>query len=392
MPQIDSTNKKVIFTLFLVHFCGDFFLSFVKPLLPVLANKFSLTMTQVGLIGGLSMLTAFFIQPIFGYLADYYRPRFIALTGLLIGAICIPLVGIAPGYGFILVFIGMGSIGSAMYHPASAGMVSLFTGRHAGLSMSFFGLGGTLAFTIGPIALTGYITLFGLERLPYITLIGLLLFPVLVILIPASERSVIVEQNFISTLRNSLGGVWLPIAIIWILSIVRALLEQVTQTFIPVLFATEGHSLLSIGTVISLFSIGGSISSLVCGYLADRFGFRPIYLFSFILSSPFLYIFVHSTGWHIYAFSFLFGFIISATLFPAVALAQKVAPQSRSLVSSLIMGLSMGISGILMPLIGRLADTFGVRSVLSGVAIIPLLMLIFVLYLPDPYRQTSTKK
>jgi FSR family fosmidomycin resistance protein-like MFS transporter len=71
-------------------------------------------------------------------------------------------------------------------------------------------------------------------------------------------------------------------------------------------------------------------------------------------------------------------------LFPAVALAQKVAPRSRSLVSSIIMGLTMGIGGILMPFIGRLADVFGVRPVLSGIAFIPFGMLILVRYLPDP--------
>ena len=384
MNNIGPINKKVIFALFLVHFSGDFFLSFVKPLLPVLATKFSLTLTQVGLIGGLSMLTAFFIQPIFGYLADYYRPRTIALIGLLVGSICIPLVGTASGYGFVLAFIGFGSIGSAMYHPSTAGMVSLYTGRHAGLSMSLFGLGGTLAFTIGPVFLTGYVTLFGLERLPYTTLLGLLVFPILMVLIPTYEESVTKEHTFFGILRDCLGDVWRPIVLIWALAFTRALLEQVTLTFIPMLLAAEGYSLVSIGTVISLFTVGGSISSLVCGHLVDRFGFRPIYFFSFALSPPFLYFFIHSSGWLVYAFSFLSGFILLATLFPAVALAQKVAPRSRSLVSSIIMGLTMGIGGILMPFIGRLADVFGVRPVLSGIAFIPFGMLILVRYLPDP--------
>lgn len=310
MANIDSINRKAIFALFLVHFSGDFFQSFVKPLLPVLATKFSLTLTQVGMIGGLSMLAAFFIQPIFGYLADCYRPR--------------------------------------------------------------------------TIALTVYVTLLGLERLPYITLLGLLVFPFLMTLIPASEKSVIKEHTFFSTLRDSLGNVWRPILLIWTLAFTRALLEQATLTFIPMLFASEGHSLVSIGAVISLFTIGGSISSLICGHLVDRFGFRPIYFFSFALSPPCLYLFVHSSGWLTYAFAFVAGFIILATLFPAVALAQKVAPRSRSLVSSIIMGLTMGIGGILMPFIGSLADVFGVRPVLSGIALIPFGVLIFIRYLPDP--------
>ncbi|MFC1798874.1 MFS transporter [Thermodesulfobacteriota bacterium] len=384
MVNIEPSNKKFIFALFLVHFSGDFFQSFVKPLLPVLATKFSLTLTQVGMIGGLSMLTAFFIQPVFGYLADRHNPRFIALAGVVFGAICIPLVGIASGYGFILIFIGIGSMGSAMFHPSAAGMVSLYTGRHAGLSMSLFGMGGTIAFAIGPVVLAWYVTLFGLERLPYFTLFGLLFIPILITLLPIPQKTAVKEHTFFITLRESLGNVWKPIMIIWALAFTRALLEQATFTFIPMLFSAEGYSLMSIGTIVSLFTVGGSISSLACGHLVDRFGFKPVYYFSFAFSTPSLYLFVHSADWLAYALSFLSGFFIFGTLFPAVALAQKVASKSRSLVSSLIMGLAMGTGGILMPFIGRLADNFGIRPVLSCIALIPFLMLVFVRYLPDP--------
>jgi len=384
MPPVGSINKKAIFALFLLHFSGDFYLSFVKPLLPVLAVKFTLSLTRVGLIGGVSMLTAFFIQPIFGYLADYYRPKTIALIGLLIGAVCIPFVGIAAGYGFALVFVGLGSIGSAMYHPSAAGMVSLYTGRHAGLSMSLFGLGGTLAFTIGPLFLTGYVTLFSLKRLPYAALLGLLVFPLLMGLIPSKQEAKKKAHNFFSSLKDNLGDVWRPILLIWAMAFTRALLEQATLTFIPVLFAAEGYSLVSIGTVISLFTVGGSISSLVCGHLVDRVGFRPIYFFSFALAPFCVYLFIHSPGRLVYAFSFFSGFVLLATLFPAVALAQKVAPKSRAFVSSIIMGLTMGIGGILMPVIGWLADVFGIRPVLTGIALIPLGMLVLVRCLPDP--------
>jgi FSR family fosmidomycin resistance protein-like MFS transporter len=384
MNDTGQINKKVIFALFLVHFSGDFFLSFIKPLLPVLAKKFSLTLTQVGLLGGLSMLSAFFIQPIFGYLADFYRPRTIALTGMLVGAICIPLVGAAPGYGFALVFVGLGSIGAAMYHPPAAGMVSQYTGKHAGLSMSLFGLGGTLAFTVGPVFLAGYVTLFRLERLPFVTLLGLLVFPLLLALIPSHEETKPKYRTFFGMLKESLGDVWRPILLIWALAFSRALLEQSTFTFVPMLLSAQGHSLVSIGATISLFTVGGSISSLVCGHLVDRLGFRPIYFFSFALAAPCIFFFIRSTGWLIYAFSFLSGFIILATLFPAVALGQKVAPKSRAFVSGIIMGLTMGIGGALMPVVGWLADAFGIRPVLTCVAFIPFGMLIFIRYLPDP--------
>ena len=48
MPVIETTqiNKKAIFALFLIHFIGDFFQSFIRPLLPVMANKFDLSLAN----------------------------------------------------------------------------------------------------------------------------------------------------------------------------------------------------------------------------------------------------------------------------------------------------------------------------------------------------------
>lgn len=54
---------KVIFSFTLVHFIGDFYVSFVIPILPVFVEKFSLTLAQVGLVVGISRLLAFIVQP-----------------------------------------------------------------------------------------------------------------------------------------------------------------------------------------------------------------------------------------------------------------------------------------------------------------------------------------
>ena len=387
MNESAQINKKVIFALFLAHFIGDFFQSFIMPLLPVLADKYSLTLTQVGLITGLSTLMAFLIQPVFGYLADRYRTRIILLAGPLVSAVCIPLVGISPSYGFILLFVALGSIGSSMYHPSAAGMVSAYAGRHTGLSMSLFGLGGMLGYTIGPVVLAGYVTVFGLDRLPNTILFGLLAFVILVILVPVPTGPGLKQYNFFASIRNSIGDVWKPIVVIWALAFFRAFVEQAMFTFIPVLFSNEGHSLVSIGVIISLFTVGGSFSSLICGHLVDRIGFRPIYFFSFALSSPCLLLFIYNIGWPVYPLSLMVGFFVLATLFPALALAQQVAPKGRSLVSSIIMGLTLGISGTLMPMTGRLADIFGMRPVLSCIALIPFIALLLVRFLPEPHQK-----
>jgi len=104
-----------------------------------------------------------------------------------------------------------------------------------------------------------------------------------------------------------------------------------------VLTASEGHSLVSVGSILSLFTVGGSVSAIVSGHLVDRIGYKPVYFCSFALSSPCILLFIHGSGWKLYAWklyamAFLSGFLLLATLFPALALAQKIAPRGRSLV------------------------------------------------------------
>jgi FSR family fosmidomycin resistance protein-like MFS transporter len=384
VTDTSQINKKVIFALFLIHFIGDFFQSFIRPLLPVMANKFDLSLAQVGLITGIATFMAFLIQPVFGYLADRYKTRVVLLVGSFAGAICIPMVGVAPYFWIVLLLIGLGSISSAIYHPTAAGMVSSYAGRRTGLAMSLFGLGGTMGFTLGPIVCSSYVTYMGMHRLPILTLFGVLVFAVLFIMIPASNGSGSTQKDFFGSLKKSIGNVWKPVVFIWSIACSRAFVEQSLLTFIPMLTAAEGHSLVSVGSILSLFTVGGSISALVCGHLVDRIGFKPIYYFSFALSSPSLLLFIQAAGWPVYPLAFITGFLLLATLFPAVALAQKVAPAGRSLVSSIVMGLALGIAGLLMPLTGKVADAYGIRTVLNFVAFIPLAAVALIRYLPEP--------
>jgi FSR family fosmidomycin resistance protein-like MFS transporter len=349
-----------------------------------MADKFSLNLTQVGMITGIATFMAFLIQPVFGYLADRYQTRLILLIGSFLGAVCIPLVGIAPYFIVVLLLIGLGSISSAIYHPTAAGMVSVYGGRRTGLSMSIFGLGGTMGFTIGPIVFAAYVTLWGLQRLPYLTLAGLSVFVLLFVLIPAYDDKGPTQRNFMASLRENIGEVWKPVAMIWAIAFSRAFVEQALLTFVPMLTASEGHSLVSVGSILSLFTVGGSVSAIVCGHLVDRVGYKPVYFYSFALSSPCILLFVHGSGWPLYPFAFLSGILLQATLFPAVALAQKIAPKGRSLVSSIVIGLALGTAGILMPLAGMMADIFGIRAVLRCISFIPLVALVFIYFLPEP--------
>jgi FSR family fosmidomycin resistance protein-like MFS transporter len=156
----DEASVKIILALSLIHFIGDFYNSFIIPLLPLFIDKFSLTQAQAGLIAGLSRFLAFVVQPPVGYgriscrfspLAFFCFRRPFAGNGVYPpDRNCAPFFGAAPvrlsGLHWIVHVLPGGA----------AGMVEPYAGRHFGRAMSIFGTGGTLSFAIGPLLSHGW--------------------------------------------------------------------------------------------------------------------------------------------------------------------------------------------------------------------------------------------
>ncbi|UCF72851.1 MAG: MFS transporter [Deltaproteobacteria bacterium] len=383
MEHSRTTDIKVIFGLTLVHFIGDFYSSFVTPLLPIFIKQFSLTLTQVGLIAGVSRFLAFIVQPSVGYLADHYRTRFFILGGPLLAIVFIPLVGIAPSFLVLILAISLGSIGSSMFHPTTAGMVFPFSGRHLGFSMSVFNMGGTLAFAVGPLFIAYFVSSYGLGASPFTMIFGLVVMALLFRIIPLPADETLENFGFIRSIKEALGTVWKSIVLIWVVMVLRAFVAQSFLIFVPVLYSNEGYSLVSIGTMVSLFTVGGAISGLLAGHLSDRIGYKTIFYLAHSLTTPSLYLLLYLPGNWVYFSVFLAGFFAMATLPLGVTMAQELAPKGRSMVSSLMMGLAFGLGGMMTTLTGKLADILSIQGVLGFLAIIPFLTTGLISQLPE---------
>jgi len=379
-----KADSKILFALTLVHFTGDFYTSFVTPLLPVYVETFSLSLAQAGMITGFSRLLAFIVQPPVGYFADRYRTRAFVLGGPLLAVVFIPLSGIVPSYPLLLACVCLGSVGSAMFHPSTAGMVATYAGRHLGLSMSLFNMGGTAAFGLGPLFITLFVGAFGAGSMPLTMGLGLVLLLVLVKTVPPPLGEGFTGMGFFGSLREVLGDVWKPILLIMVVMMLRAAVGQSFLTFIPLMCAEKGFSLAEIGAVVSIFTIIGAISGVIAGHRADRTGYTRIFLIAHGLSTPSLILLLFLPGKWIYLGSALSGFFLMATLPLGVAMAQELAPKGRSMVSSLMMGFALGMGGTMTIITGRLADMFSMRAVLLVLAFIPLCSMLLIAMFPRP--------
>jgi len=383
MNEQNRTDIKVIFALTMLHFAGDFYVSFVNPLLPVFVEKFGLSLAQVGLIAGIMRMLAFVVQPGVGYFADRYRSRIFILGGPLLSIVFIALVGWAPSFPVLLLFVAIGSIGAAMFHPSIAGMIAGYAGRHLGLSLSIFNMGGTLAFGLGPLFIAYIVGRWGLEVSPWTAIPGLAVMVLLFKVVPAPLGEGLRGEGFLHAVRAAVGEMWKSVVLIWVAMVLRAFVTQSFLAFIPVLYAREGHTLISIGFVLSIFTVAGTVSGVVAGHLSDRIGYKPIYYVSFILATPSLLLMLFLNGIWVYVSSILAGFFMFATLPLGLVMAQKLAPRGKSMVSSLMMGLAVGTGGMITPFVGSLADLFSIRTVLYGLAFVPFASIVIVYFFPE---------
>ena len=385
-PMADSNSKtywKILIALSLVHFSGDFYSAFINPLYPVFMDKMGLSLAQVGLLAGISRFLMFIVQPMSGYWADRHPSRSFILIGLLMPILFIPLAGRTTGFYGLLVCIIIGSTGSSLFHPPVTGMVPLYAGRKLGLAMSVYNTAGTLAFGVGPIFITWYVTRFGLGAMPATMSIGLLIWIYFYWAIPKPRGDDMAQYGFLETLRQTLGNVWQPILLIWIVMVMRSLVGQSLMTFMPVLWVQKGHTIVSAGVLFSIFTLSGTVAGILCGHLSDRMGYKRLLWITHGLMTPFLLVFLLASGKWIYPATILAGGFNMASLPLGVVMAQKIAPRGRSMVASLMMGLAFGTGGILSPIVGKLGDIFTIESVLMLLVCIPLFSLIPLYFIPE---------
>ena len=382
----DSPSKtywKILIALSLVHFSGDFYSAFINPLFPVFMDKMGLSLTQVGLLAGISRFLMFIVQPMSGYWADRHPSRRFILIGLLMPILFIPLAGRTTGFYGLLFCIIIGSTGSSLFHPPVTGMVPLYAGRKFGLAMSIYNTAGTLAFGVGPIFITWYVARFGLSAMPATMTIGLMIWIYFYWVIPKPRGDDMAQYGFLETLRQTLGPVWQPILLIWIVMVMRSLVGQSLMTFMPILWVQKGHTIVSAGILFSIFTLSGTVAGIVCGHLSDRMGYKRLLWITHGLMTPFLLVFLLVSGKWIYPATILAGGFNMASLPLGVVMAQKIAPRGRSMVASLMMGLAFGTGGILAPIIGKLGDIFTIQSVLMILVCIPLFSLIPLYFIPE---------
>ena len=359
------------------HFMVDGYGNIYAPLLPLLIPKLHLTLAAAGTLTMLYQMAASVAQVGFGHIADRWRPRLLVMAGPVVAVMVLSFVGVAPSITALAVVLICGGLGAAAFHPPAAALAHRLGGTHPGLAMSVHITGGTLGFSLGPLLFAPFAQHLGLTWTPLLAIPGLIVVAFFLTRVPAIDLPHPGRAGF-RALRPYAG----PLALLYIIVVLRTLASLSFATFVPVMLTRRGLSLSSAGAIVAIYLFASGAGGFLGGPAADRFGPRAVIAWSLALATPFLLAAPLLSGWRFIVALAIGGFFLQSTLPVNVIFGQALAPVSAATVSSLMMGFAWGMGGFSVPIVGAIADRYGIERTLVGLAIVPLFAAAITMWLP----------
>ena len=358
--------------LSLNHFAVDLLNSQRSILLVYLAPYLGLDNSDIGLVAlGYAMLASL-TQPLFGWLADRYKIRWISGLSLLWMVLWFSVTVTVTGSWVIGTLI-VASLGSAAFHAAGTERATtrgkrLLFGKAATAASLFF-LFGQLGLAVGP-AIGGAL----LERMGTIGVLALT-----VASVPLAINSIyrlywkkplaVANPNTIHDRKAESSDeyykdVWVIIAFC-VLVMFRTAPQVASMTFLPKLFYDRGYDPGAYGIVTTVFMGGTAIGGLIGGFMSDRWGRRRIIHLSLLAAVIPMYYYPVAQGLAVYILVFLAGFFNGGSHAVIVVIAQSLLPNRRALASGLTMGFMFASGALGSYLIGLAADYYSLVNAMQ---------------------------
>jgi FSR family fosmidomycin resistance protein-like MFS transporter len=354
-------------------------------ILPFLKDAFGLSYAATGMLVLAANTTSSLIQPLFGYLADRTARRWLLPLSVLLSAVGLAFMGLAPSYEVALALVVITGFGVAAYHPEGYRTATAVAGERKATGVSIFSTGGNIGIAVGPPLLTLLLTTYGRSGslgmlIPGLLVAGLLTaaLPRLSAPAPATARA----HASAAGARTMAGAMGLLILVVAI----RSWTQLGFTTFMPFYWKEVLHGdPRLVGTLLAVFLGAGAVGTLAVGPVADRIGVRRYVVSVFLLAAPLAlgFLFV-SGGPLVFVLLALLGFVLVSTFTVSVVLGQAYLPRHPGMASGLIVGFAIGAGGLGASVLGWVADHWGLTAVLGISAGMPLLAFLVALFLPEP--------
>ena len=260
----------------------------VAPVLPLFARSFDVGLTAASAIVTVFALARMVFAPGGGWLIQRFGERRTYLAGLLIVALSTGAVAFADSYAQLLLFRGLGGIGSVMFTVSSIGLMArLAPPDLRGRTSSAYGTAFLLGTIIGPV-LSSLLVGFG-YRLPFLIYAVALLVATAVVAVFLSGtrlreqdaetgdvallsfREAWADSAYRALLASSFANGWTNFG-------VRIALLPLMAAAVPTIGAPMA------GLALTVFALGNAVTQQATGRFVDERGRRPAVIVGLLLS------------------------------------------------------------------------------------------------------------
>lgn len=379
--EIDAFQTVNVLLLSLCHFVHDVYSSFLAPLLPIIVERFGLSLTQAGLLSTVMQLPAL-ANPWLGKLADRISVRYFVIFAPALTAIPMSLLNLAPGYGVLLLLMFFTGISVSLFHVPAPVMVYRLAGARAGKGMSFFMTGGELARTLGPLAITSVVALVGFDNYSPIMIVGIATSTVMYLKLrdlptpPRTGRQQVSLRGTVQQMRPLL----LPLSAIMV---TRGFMHASLGAFLPMYIYHHTGDYWLAGSGLALFEAAGVVGIMTVGSLSDRLGRRNMLLFSLVLAPVGFLLFSFSPPLLKIPALLLTGFTLLSTTPVMLAMIQEFSGKGSSSANGIFMMISFLARSAVVVVVGAVADLIGLEKTYIMSGLIGLCGIPVILKIPD---------
>jgi len=345
------------------HMLHDIYSSFLGPIRPLLMEKFGISL-GVASLWDLFQRIPWGLNPFIGMLAERIAARYFVIITPAVTAVSMSLLGVAPSFTIVSILLFVMGISSALFHVPAPTMIKKVSGKYTGRGMSFFMFGGEMARTLGPLVITGAVSLWGLEGTWKLIPFGLVASFILFLKL----RNIKISSDLVQTgKRPDYWGTikkMLPFFLILLgITFFRAIMKSGLTAFLPTYFYTDkGETLWFANSALAVFQLAGALGTILSGTISDKIGRKTSLLIISIVTPFLMALFIHSTGLWSFLFLVLLGFFIFAPSPVLMALVQDRSKELPVFMNSLYMTISFVTSALSVVFAGLMGDWLGLEQ------------------------------
>jgi MFS transporter, FSR family, fosmidomycin resistance protein len=361
------------------HFIHDLYTSFLAPLLPIIIEKLSLTLSQAGLISFVMQIPALF-NPFIGLFADNKGlARWMVILAPTLTAIPMSLILNVSSYPVLLVLVFVTGISVAMYHVPSPVLIARYSGTRKGRGMSFFMVGGEASRTLGPMVAVALVSFLG-EGHFYLVMgfAGLTSLWLYFSLEKVEKETSFKRSGSLKASFLEIKHVLVPLSGILM---ARSFMHASMGVFLTIFVEQQTNSLWLAGAALTLYEAFGVAGVLSAGTLSDWLGRQRVLFWVLMVAPVAILIFVFSTGVLKLAMLAITGFTVLSTTPVMLAIIQENAKTNPAAANGLFMMISFAVRSVAVVLAGVIGDMAGIENIFIVSAVIGFMAIPFLLKL-----------